>query len=115
MSGAPKQYQKLPGRGASFTHYVRLYLAADHLLQVSSTGFTERYKRFYFRDIQWITLRKTHVGKAANAVLGATVTVFAAPALFTSAPVTIVLAALAGIFAIGLGANIALGPTCLCH
>jgi hypothetical protein len=115
MAKAPKQYRKLPGRGASVTHYIRLYLAADHLLQVSSTGFTESYKRFYFRDIQSVTLRKTYVGKAANAVLGATVAIFAVPALFTSMPVTVVLACLAGFFAIGLGANIALGPTCVCQ
>ena len=115
MAKAPKEYRKLPGRGATLTHYVRLYAGADHLLQVASTGFTESYKRFYYRDIQAITLRKTYFGKATNAVLGATVAVFGVPALFTSAPVTIVLASLAGLFAIGLGANIALGATCVCH
>jgi len=115
MARAPQQYRKLPGRGATFTHHVRLYLAADHLLQVASTGFSESYKRFYFRDIQSVTLRKTYVGKAANAVLGATVAVFGAPAFFTTTPVMVVLASLAGFFAIGLGANIALGPTCVCQ
>lgn len=115
MIKAPKQYRKLPGRGATFTHYVRLYIGSDHLLQVASSGFSETYKRFYFRDIQAITLRKTYVGKAINAVLGATVAVLAVPALFTSAPVTFVLASLAGFFAILLGANIALGATCICH
>jgi hypothetical protein len=115
MAKAPQQYRKLPGRGATFTHYVRLYVAVDHVLQVSSTGLTENYKRFYFRDIQSVTLRKTYVGKAANAILGATVAIFGVPALFTSMPVTFVLAGLAGFFAIGLGANIALGPTCVCQ
>jgi hypothetical protein len=115
MAKAPKEYRKLPGRGATLTHYVRLYAGADHLLQVASTGFTESYKRFYYRDVQAITLRKTYVGKAANALLGATVTVLGVPALFTSTPVTIVLASLAGFFAIGLGANIALGATCICQ
>jgi hypothetical protein len=115
MPRAPKPYRKLPGHGATFTHHVRLYLGADHLLQVSSSGFTESYKRFYFRDIRFITLRKTYVGKAANAVLGATVAVFGIPSLFTSAPVTIVLVSLAGLFGIGLAANLAQGPTCICH
>lgn len=115
MAKASKEYRKLPGRGATLTHYVRLYAGADHLLQVASTGFTESYKRFYYRDVQAITLRKTYVGKAANAFLGATVTVLSVPALFTSTPVTIVLASLAGFFAIGLGVNIALGATCVAH
>lgn len=115
MAKTPKDYRKLPGRGATLTHYVRLYMGPDHLLQVSSTGFTESYKRFYFRDIQAITVRKTYVGKATNAVLGATVAVFGVPALFTSAPVTIVLASLAALFAVALGVNIGLGPTCVCH
>jgi hypothetical protein len=115
MANAPKQYRKLPGRGATLTHHIRLYVGADHLLQVSSAGFSETYKRFYFRDIQAITLRKTYVGKAVNAVLGATVAVFAVPAFFTSPPVTVVLACFAAFFAIGLGANIAFGATCICH
>lgn len=115
MPTRPKLYRKLPGRGATLTHYVRLYEGTDHVLQVGSTGFTENYKRYYFGDIQSITVRKTYVGKAANAFLGATVAVFAIPALFTSEPVTWVLASLAALVAIGLGANIALGPTCQCH
>jgi hypothetical protein len=115
MEKAPKEYRKLPGRGATLTHYVRLYTGVDHVLQVASTGFTEDYKRFYYRDIQAITVRKTYVGKAMNAFLGATVAVLGIPALFTSTPVTIVLASFAGAFSIGLGANIALGATCVCH
>jgi hypothetical protein len=36
-----------------------LWLGKDHLLNIDSNRFTEEYKRFYFRDIQAITIRKT--------------------------------------------------------
>lgn len=36
-----------------------LWLGKDHLLSVDVSGFSETYKRFYFRDIQKITIRTT--------------------------------------------------------
>src|SRR5690348_13741725 len=36
-----------------------LWIARDHLLNVDSTRLTEEYKRFYFHDIQSITLQRT--------------------------------------------------------
>jgi hypothetical protein len=115
MPKTPKQYRKLRGRGATLTHYVKLYLGADHLLQVFSTGFTETYKRFYFRDIQAITIRKTIVGKIVNAVLGAILIAFAAFALSTSDTAALVLGSIAACFAGLLGINLAWGPTCTCY
>jgi hypothetical protein len=84
-------------------------------LQVASTGFTETYKRFYFADIQALTIRKTHVGKIINAVLGGVIGVFALPALFTPEIGTIILLSFAAFFALLLGANAAMGPTCVTH
>jgi hypothetical protein len=52
MSAAPNNYQRLPGRGNQLAGYYQLYRGADHLLQVAFAGFNERYKRFFFRDIQ---------------------------------------------------------------
>jgi hypothetical protein len=46
-----------------------LWLGNDHLLLVESNGFTESYKRFYFRDIQAITVQETTRRKVWNAVL----------------------------------------------
>ena len=115
MPRPPKVYRKLPGRGATFTHYTHLYLGPDHLLQIASTGFTETYKRFYFGDIQAFTIRKTHIGKIINGVLGGVVGLFALPALFTPEIGTIILLSFAAFFAVILGANIAMGPTCVSH
>jgi hypothetical protein len=59
MARSQKAYRRLPGRKAGFLSYCRLWLGADHLLLVRTTGFSEEYKRFYFRDIQAVVIRKT--------------------------------------------------------
>ena len=58
---ARKEYKRIGGRGArrrQFFTWNTLWLGGDHLLQVENTGYTEEYKRFYFRDIQSITVQK---------------------------------------------------------
>ena len=59
MSTAPNRYQKLPGRGVGFTGYSRLFVGPDHLLLVWSTGYSEHYRRFFFRDIQAFLVART--------------------------------------------------------
>jgi hypothetical protein len=44
-------------------------MARDHLLLISRTGYTETYKRFYFRDIQAVIIRKTATALVLNIVL----------------------------------------------
>jgi hypothetical protein len=46
-----------------------LWLAKDHLLSIRSNRFTEEYRRFYFRDIQAITIRRTRRRQFWNMVL----------------------------------------------
>jgi hypothetical protein len=46
-----------------------LWLGSDHLLFVESNGYTENYKRFYFRDIQAITMRMTRARSVWNLIL----------------------------------------------
>jgi hypothetical protein len=68
-----KEYQRLTGtaRKASLAYRetFRLWLGADHLLQVSSSYFTETYKRFYYKDIQGMSLQKTKKGFWLNLCL----------------------------------------------
>jgi hypothetical protein len=50
---------------------ISLWLGSDHLMLVERSGFTETCKRFYFRDIQAITVRETSRRTVWNAVLTA--------------------------------------------
>jgi len=57
MSVSRSQYRRLPGKRSGLLRRNTLWLGPDHLLRVNSTRFTERYRRFYFRDIQAICLQ----------------------------------------------------------
>src|SRR5882672_5816929 len=105
-------YRRLPGRGLSALRYMRLYQGPDHVLQVSSTSFSESYKRFYFRDIQAITIQKTHAGKIWTGVWGFLAIAFALPAFNMSRGVAIVMWSIGGFFGLCLLANELIGPTC---
>ena len=50
----------------------RLWLGGDHLLHVTSTGYTESYRRCYLRDIQTMLIVHT----ARRTYLALTLTVF---------------------------------------
>jgi hypothetical protein len=54
MAKTPKTYRKLAGPTSSVGHYSSLWLAADHLLIVKSTGYSEDYQRMFFRDIKGV-------------------------------------------------------------
>ena len=54
-----KDYKKISPRKSDFVSHSRLWLGKDHLLVVREIGYTDEYKRFYFSDIQSITMLKT--------------------------------------------------------
>jgi hypothetical protein len=113
MATKNKPYRKLPGGGSFLLTYSRLYLAQDHILQVISTGFTESYIRFYFGDIQMISVRKTHLGKITNAVLGAIALIFSTLLFLPGAEIAGVI--LVGLFAIPLAFYAAFGASCVTY
>ena len=115
MARLPNPYRRLPGTGSGVFEHVRLYQAADHLLQVSSSGFTETYRRFYFRDLQAITLRESMHGKVWNGVWGFLAFLPAIIALQVSNPAAIVWLGITGILLLLLVINMARGPTCVCQ
>src|SRR5436305_8222975 len=53
-----------------------LWLGKDHLLCIDTTGYTETYKRFYFRDIQAIVIRRTESWKFTSLGLGVLAALF---------------------------------------
>ncbi len=62
MGSENTEYKKFPSKHAKIVGSDRLWIGQDHLLLVESTGISERYKRFYFKDIQAINLLKTKKG-----------------------------------------------------
>lgn len=123
---APVQYRRLPGsglvrKGNSFISVARttcrLWLGDDHLLQVESAGgYSESYKRFYFRDIQAVSLQKTNSWLVVNFVLGFFTGCFLLWLLVTKDPDgRIALGIIAGVFGFFLIVNLLRGPTCICQ
>ncbi|HEX3870222.1 MAG TPA: hypothetical protein VHV77_07300 [Pirellulales bacterium] len=53
------RYVKLPGGGLFALGFSRNWLADDHLLAVSSFLGVEHYKRYYFKDIEALVVRRT--------------------------------------------------------
>lgn len=67
-----KEYKRLPGRYRSSTGQRTLWLGEDHLLAVDRVFFEERYRRFYFSDVQALIIKSTirwHVNTLILAVL----------------------------------------------
>jgi hypothetical protein len=66
-------YRKLTRLKRGLGVLTQLWLGADHLLYVNSNGYTETYRRFYFRDIQSLlivhTARRTYYATALLVVL----------------------------------------------
>jgi len=93
-----------------------LWLGKDHLLCIDTTGYTENYKRFYFRDIQAFLIRKTDRYKWWGIVTG----VLAAGCLFPAAlsgeiALQYILGIVGGLFSLVFVINLALGPSCVCQ
>jgi hypothetical protein len=99
-----------------------LWLGKDHLLCIDSSGYTETYKRFYFRDIQAVTIVATNRRTVWNGVLlvpiviclvGLATSLFSLPRKDGAVIVTWVI--FTAVFAVPLLINNILGPTCNCH
>jgi hypothetical protein len=138
MASTQKPYRRLPGTGYRYTipgwaifmlffvmgvfalmfrgRRIQLWQGEEHLLLVEWDGSREFYKRFHYRDIQAIIVRKTMDGKILNIVLGGVVALFIALAIPASdVGFRIFLLVLAGIFGLVLLINALAGPTCQCQ
>ncbi len=93
-----------------------LWLGEDHVLSVDSNGYSESYKRFYFRDIQAIVLTQTRHWPYWGLFFGFAATVMLTIAVFSG---EILLewsfGALAVLFLAAFVYNFAAGPTCVCE
>jgi hypothetical protein len=90
-----------------------LWLGEDHLLCIDSNHFAETYKRFRFRDIQAITIRKTRKREFWNFVLSLTILLFIG-ILLTSSD-TYWWVGTITVLGVPLIFNNILGPTCTAY
>jgi hypothetical protein len=59
MADHKKTYRRLPGVKRTFIGRRTYWLGPDHILSVNMRGYIEEYKRFYYRDIQALIIRRT--------------------------------------------------------
>jgi hypothetical protein len=111
MARSPKTYRRIGAAGFSAMEYIRLYQAADHLLEVYSSGYTETYRRYFFQDIQAIFIEKTRWGNIASVVVSLTGLFFLMLALLNGAG-WVAVGIIGGFFGLFLLINLIAGPTC---
>lgn len=97
-----------------------LWLGEDHLLFVERTGYSENYKRFFFRDIQALTIRRTKTRLWANFILAILLVlsgliVWAASDEWGESGLLITAGIAFVLFGIPLLLNNLFGPTCACE
>ena len=111
---APRIYRRLASArkvGFATGGWISLYVAADHLLLRASSGFVETYRRFYFVDIEAITVRTTVRGVFWNVALGVGLCLSLGVMPMRPGP-HVVSGFFAALFTLLLILNIALGKTC---
>lgn len=103
--------------GTSLFTTTSTWVAPDHLLIVTGDGYTETYKRVFFRDIQSIVIRRDSRRKILNIVFGAILAVIVFIGYFAPDPTSIWYAlGIGGIFCgIPILYNSLRGPTCVTH
>lgn len=119
MADSNPEYQKLRGRGYTRKFFKggaawRLWLGKDHLLSVKSTGYSEEYRRFYFRDIQAIIISQTQTQGIFNVVFGLPAAICVILVLTQGAGWNVFFGTLFMIFAGLLAYNLWRGPTVKC-
>jgi hypothetical protein len=94
-----------------------IWLGKDHLLCVGTNGYSEDYKRFYFRDIQAIVIRQNNARNVRSGIYAALGVLFVIVsfAVDKSNVALITLLSAAGISLAAVTINLLLGPTCSCQ
>jgi len=91
----------------------KLYLGTDHLLLIEQLILVERYKRFYFRDVQVITATQSVRWIVFGAFWGFLV-LLAALSFFVHNPVSLMAGTFfTALFGFAFVQNMVLGPTCI--
>jgi hypothetical protein len=110
----PRLYRKLASAhqfGVARGGWLSLHAAPDHLLLRKSSAFTETYRRFYFGDIEAITISETVRGIFWNSIFAFGLFMSVLPVLLQPAP-HLMAGSFAVLFTILLVSNVARGTTC---
>jgi hypothetical protein len=93
-----------------------LWLGKDHLLVIDTSGYTEAYKRFHFRDIQALVLCRTDTWLYHAVILAAFGSLFGLIAIVGGNPVVAwIFGSLAALFGILVVVDLLLGPSSKCY
>jgi hypothetical protein len=114
MARRKKDYIRLPGRPFTGFGTKMLWQGPDHLLWVERYMGQETYRRFYYKDIQALVMRRTRRHYLWNAVWGAFALLFGLMVVNASGPAYAALF-LTGIFTALLLGSLFLGPSCEVH
>lgn len=98
------------------TSRTSLWLGKDHLLQIDSSGYTENYKRFYFRDIQVLASCRTDTWLYQAVGLTGAACLFDLIAIVGGGPIIAwIFGSLGGLFVTFLVFHLLAGPTSKCY
>ncbi|MBR9981409.1 MAG: hypothetical protein KFF50_10320 [Desulfatitalea sp.] len=113
MAGKPATYKKFPGRWFSPFARRSLWEGPDHLLWVESSLMQEHYKRFYFKDIQALVVRRNALQHVWTLFWGVLLLLTGGLALRTAGS-AFVLETITILWALCLLINLIKGPCCEC-
>ena len=129
MAAATRQFVKLPGRTSYFVGVAKLWAHKDYLLAVTTYFGVETYRRYFFRDIQALMIRRTKARFWWNLAFGVCAALLGLvgllfwllsrqignnPAMTTGWTVfASIVSGIGGIFLIALIWNSLRGPTCV--
>ena len=90
-------------------------MGQDHLLHIATGIFVEEYKRFYFRDIQSLTIHKSKSWIVVNTVLAVLVVGFASLTVAFDDLERIIAGIITITWIMILVVNYIRGPGCVCY
>lgn len=109
---SPRPYRRLPGRYWGLGYGASLWEAEDHLLLVRWILVTESYNRFYYRDIQAISICTTRGWIIRGVLFGLGAALLGIPALLSGDFVRWLLGIPALMLLMFAALNFWAGPSC---
>ncbi len=114
MPDVPQMYKKVTGRGMGSLGFARLWSGPDHLLEVTTYGVSERYRRFYWKEIEAVLVCRNSVQLISNLISGALLLLSVAGVLVGIHYFDLIEeSALQGLIVFGIGLCGLLGSACL--